>query len=136
MRETLIKEKKTAILITCFYIYSAVQATRVMSHVPKYSAFMPISTAIVFIEGICLFLIIQRGTKNIFEKVAAFASAGALVPQLVRLVCGEFHVVTPFIFASLYLDAALTVTATIAIIARTIELFIAGRESLGSVPIS
>jgi hypothetical protein len=59
----------------------------------------------------------------------AFSSAGVFVPPLTRLVCGEFRLVPPFFFTSFYLDATLTVIATIAIIARTTELFVADRKS-------
>jgi len=90
---------------------------------------MPIITAMAYIFCIWFFVYIQRETKNISEKVAAFASAGMFIPSLVRLICGHFSLIPPLLFSSLYLDAALTVTATIAIIARTVQLFIADRKS-------
>ena len=55
----------------------------------------------------------------------AISSASVFILPLTRLVCGEFQLIPNPFFTSFYLGATLRVVATIAIIARTIELFIA-----------
>jgi hypothetical protein len=86
---------------------------------------MPITRGLGYILCICFFLDIQRRTKNVSEKIMAISRASVFILPLTRLVCGEFQLIPNPFFTSFYLGATLRVVATIAIIARTIELFIA-----------
>jgi hypothetical protein len=131
MQSPLINTKKIAILVAAFYVFSAVRIVRALNHrhQMQFSERMPIVMGVGYVACIYFFLEIQRGTKNIFEKITAFASAGAFTLPLVRLVCGQFRLIPPTFLTSLYLDAALTVIATSAIIARTLELLVIDHKS-------
>jgi hypothetical protein len=130
-QSVLIRTKKIAILVASLYVFSTVGAVRALNHAhqTQFSERMPITMGVGYIGCIYFFLEIQRGTKNIFEKIMAFASAGAFILPLARLLSGGFHSIPPLLFTSLYLDAALTAIAAIAVIARTGELFISSHNA-------
>jgi hypothetical protein len=130
-QSVLIRSKKIAVLVASAYVFSTVGTVRTLNHAQKtqFSERMPIIMGVGYIGCIYFFLEIQRGTKNIFEKIMAFASAGAFILPLARILSGEFHSIPLLLFTSLYLDAALTAIATIAIIARTGELFVSGHNT-------
>jgi hypothetical protein len=127
-QSTLISTKKMSILVSSFYLFSA--AGSALKHAPQVlrPESAPLVKGIGYLACIFFFLLIQRETKNVFEKLMAFASASVFILQLVRLVCAEFQIIAPHLFTLSYSDTALIVIATIAIIARTIELFIPNHE--------
>jgi hypothetical protein len=130
-QSVLIRTRKIAVLIASAYVFSTVGTVRTLNHAhqTQFSERMPIVMGVGYVGCIYFFLEVQRGTKNIFEKIMAFASAGAFILPLARLLSGEFHSMPPLLFTSFYLDAALTAIATIAIIARTGELFISAHNT-------
>ncbi len=136
-QKVLLQTKITATLVAGVYAFFGMRAVRALSdgHQLQVRESMPVIAGIAYAFCVFFFLMMQRETKNIFEKIAAFTSAGAFVPPLVRLVCTECLFVPPVIFSSLYLDTILIVAATIAVAVRTIEIWrvahpFAGRRSL------
>jgi hypothetical protein len=118
-------------LAASVYVFFAVWDLRVLTHAHQwqFSESMPITRGMGYIFCIWCFLEIQLATKNIFEKIVAFTSAGVFVPPLMRLICEEFQFFPIPFFTSFYLGATLSVIASIAAIARTIELFIADHKA-------
>jgi hypothetical protein len=95
---------------------------------------MPVVMGTGYIACIYFFLTMQRGTKNFFERVMCFASAGVFILPLMRLICAAVRIILPLPIASEYAELVLAVIATVAIVARTIEIFISNRKVSQAAP--
>jgi hypothetical protein len=129
----LINTKTEATVVAAFYILFTIWAVRDLiiarQGQPLRPESMPIIKTIGFAACIFGFLTLQRKTKNALEKVAALASAGSYIPVLLYLASAEVHFNIPPILKSQYWNAVLVVIATIAVMARAIEVFIDNRVS-------
>ena len=135
MAGTMINRIGMALLLAVVYAFFAIQATRHLIHLSggQSSISMPIVMTMAYVFCAYFFWEIQRRTSNVFEKTMAWASGGVFVLRLLRLVGVEFHVVSPWrLLALSYAVPVLIGIATLAIIGRTLQLFMKRKLSSAS----
>ncbi len=125
MSATLIERKSIALLLTGAYTLFSIQAISSASHAHGAHTYSgtPVITAIAYLFCVYFFIEIQRNKPNVFEKTMAWASAGVFVARAVPMLHIAFRGFPSYLALATYSAAVLMLIATLALAARTIQLF-------------
>jgi len=120
------ENKGVALVVTCLYFLMSLQAIKRAAHASAGAAYaaMSIPSAILHVVMVYASIMILRRSSNIFEKVMGGAGAGFFIAQFIPYLHFVFPGIQPLDVVVWHLAAALIIIATMALILRTVQMFI------------